>query len=87
MTPKNREEWQEAMARYMAGQWQAEVPPVAGRYLTATAYGEPGDIIFVYIHPDTGVPTPTRNWGGFWWSDPLPDLPPVPQELLDAWAR
>lgn len=84
---KDREAWLEAMERYVGGHWQLEVPSAAGRYFTATSYGDAGDLISVYIAPDTGVPTPTKNWGGFWGSEPIPDLPCVPTDLLEIKSR
>lgn len=75
-------EWKQALDRLASGSWQKEVPSEAGRYMTSTAYGDRGDIISVYIHPQTGVPTPVKQWGGFWWGAPIPDPPEVSEELI-----
>ena len=73
------EEW----ARFlMEGEWVLGIPQVEGTYPVATRQGEPAGEIVVYVDPTTGQHVPTKSWGGFFWSLPLPSLPTVPISML-----
>jgi len=61
------------------GEWIREVPQASGEYPVATLQGERGTPVVVYCDPAIGEYKPTRPWGGFFWSIPLPPMPPVPE--------
>ena len=68
------------METFMRGEWTLEMPDKPGTYPVCGRNCPPdgSTIVVVYLHSTTGKPTPTHTWGGWWWSEPLPDLPPTP---------
>jgi hypothetical protein len=67
------DEWQ----RFMSGYWQKEIPRRPGLYPVAFLDGAQ-DLSgrLVYMHKDE--PKSDVGWDGWWWSEPYPGLPPIP---------
>jgi hypothetical protein len=79
MDTLTKEKWN----KFLQGHWQREKPLVEGLYPLATLDGDlTSDKGIIYKDPETGNMKSVRTWGGFWWSEPVPDLPAVPEELL-----
>ena len=69
-----KKEW----ARFLAGHWTKERPTVPGRYAQADSTGEQSGVHgVIYIDPRTKEPRSVTSHGGYWWSEPYPELPPV----------
>lgn len=78
---KNKDAWLD----FTQGYWQKEVPTRPGKYPVAARNGERahdrilvlsgGKIIDACCHTEELI----SNWGGWWWSKPIPELP-VPAE-------
>jgi len=49
--------------------WQTTHPNREGTYRTRTNLGDEGPKIYVFNNP-MGKPTASREWDGFWWSEP-----------------
>ena len=71
-----------AWARFLSGHWTRERPTRPGYYpIQCLKSGEtegttPSSLCLVYELE--GEIRFTQGWGGWWWSEPLPDLPPTP---------
>ena len=75
MTATKLAEWEQ----FLTGHWQRELPKVEGRYLLATKQGEPtSETVVVYRDPRTCDIRGQKSWGGWYWSEPTPDLPAAP---------
>ncbi|WNM70235.1 hypothetical protein [Myxococcus phage Mx1] len=70
------EKYAKAWQKFLAGHWQKELPSREGTYPIATTAGDQAGTSIVYIYPNTGEACSVRPWGGYWWSEPIPDLPP-----------
>jgi hypothetical protein len=71
-----------ALEDFAAGYWKLEKPTRTGRYPIAARYTS---YMFGYI--DVSI-TPkqtqlSRPWEGWFWSEPLPDLPLTPDFIED----
>lgn len=63
--------------KFLGGHWTTEMPQKPGQYFLATLQGElTGDMAVVYEESrGSGVIKSARSWGGYWWSEPTPNLP------------
>lgn len=69
----------DAWTRFLDGRWQQEMPERIGEYPVATRSGDLGETRIVYRHEGKlHVANSVSGWGGWWWSEPLPDLPKPP---------
>lgn len=75
MTPEHSYTW----AKFLAGHWQKETPSAEGAFPTAARAGEYSGLQVVYRHPDTKEFMLVRGHGGWFWSEPLPELPKPPK--------
>lgn len=67
--------------KFLQGHWTKEMPLRTGVYSLADYKGRHcGDKGVIYIDPKTKSFKAVESWGGYWWSVPTPDLPPVPEE-------
>lgn len=62
---------------FLSGHWQRDVPQKSGNYPVATRDKLDAGFRVVYLHPD-GEYRSVYEHGGWWWSEPLPDLPSPP---------
>lgn len=90
MTPELRRSWD----IYLGGYWTKKIPTKPGTYNLATAQGKlASESVVCYVEPESGQSRLHRNWGGYFWSEPLPMLPPVVGntdegtecQFLEAW--
>lgn len=80
------------------GHWQKDIPKRAGKYWARTHEGEDAGILTVCVSnliggsycPEYLAKTPIGEiapgsvWGGWWWSEPLPEIPPFdPHDLAN----
>lgn len=76
-----------AWAKFLDGHWTRERPTKPGYYPTASVKsGEVDGTIpsmTVLAYELDGEIRFTQPWGGWWWSEPLPLLPPTP-DAADA---
>lgn len=70
MTDELRAEWD----TFLNGHWQKEMPKKVGEYPLATLDGELGGRGLVYF---AGGFRSVHTWRGWWWSEPIPDMPPL----------
>jgi hypothetical protein len=68
----NRTAWD----KFLRGHWSSNVPTLPGTYPVADYTGTQAG--FVRVEPDIG---PLMDWGGYWWSEPLPPLPAAPSKV------
>lgn len=71
--------------KFLEGEWTKDPPTKTGEYFLATLDGlHTGSMLIVYDGPDglgyamAGSNSKTNLWGGWFWSVPMPKLPPVP---------
>ncbi len=62
---------------FLTGHWQKGMPSQVGVYPTCTTEGDPAPSVVVYANPYSGQLRSTVLLGGFWWSKPLPEMPPL----------
>lgn len=71
----NQADWK----KFLAGHWQREMPAKEGKYPTASHNGTQCAYIVVYLDPkDNVMKSYPKGWGGWWWSEPIPDMPKAP---------
>lgn len=71
------------METFMRGEWTLEAPTEPGSYPICARDTNPGFCVnTVYYSPFTHKIKSTMAWGGWWWSEPLPEMPPPP-DLTD----
>jgi hypothetical protein len=74
---------------YRKGSWTRNFPTLPGIYhvraLGSDCAAMGHNEIVVYKRPD-GVLQSVDSWGGWWWSVPIPELPPTPDapDALEA---
>jgi hypothetical protein len=67
---------------FLSGYWTRERPTKPGLYVVeGVGGGEPRGVslsktIFAYMND--GAVKFTQPWGGWWWSEPVPNLPATP---------
>lgn len=82
--PPLKPEW----AAFLRGRWTTQAPTKPGVYPAAGRTGEPardqtviglanGNVLYCDRH--TTYKDPKAAWGGWWWSEPRPELPPAPK--------
>jgi hypothetical protein len=60
------------------GKWQREMPTEEGVYFVRARDVPVGqNMITLYKDPEGKIKS-TQSWGGWWWSKPIPELPPTP---------
>jgi hypothetical protein len=68
--------------RFLGGHWTRERPTKTGYYpIQAIKSGDPDGTppsMLILVYELDGEIHYTQSWGGWWWSHPLPDLPPAP---------
>jgi len=74
----------EAWGRFLSGHWTRTRPTTPGTYsVVGVDCGEPDGVrisqTLTVILLSTGTLYYTCSWGGWWWSEPLPKLPPLPK--------
>ena len=75
-----RQQWE----RFLNGHWQEKMPeatgsiPVKAREEDRTKGTAGYHTVTTYADPVTGKIKPVRPWGGFWWSERMPDELPGP---------
>jgi len=69
------------------GRWQLDLPMTEGQFPLATRQGESAGFGVVYRDKATGELKSVKVWGGFWWSEPMPEMPPVPTQLLEHGSK
>jgi len=68
----------EAWEKFLSGHWQKDRPAFPGCYPVCARGCPPGrEYILVYTYK--GGQHQTQKWGGWWWSEPWPDLPDPPE--------
>jgi hypothetical protein len=75
----------DAWTKFLAGHWQTDMPQAEGVYPTAHRDGEQGFTGTVYRNPQTGKFHAARIHHAWWWSEPVPSLPPTPP-FPEAWT-
>jgi hypothetical protein len=72
--------------RFLGGHWTRVRPTKPGYYpVEGVACGQlPGKApsTTVLAYDDQGTLRFSQSWGGWWWSEPLPMLPPPPDVYL-----
>ena len=69
--------------QFLSGRWSLIKPTKPGIYLTKTkdCLTGFGSEAVCYLDPTTKEPKLVRSWGGYFWSEPIPDLPhPLDEE-------
>lgn len=78
MTPAMLEQWN----AFLNGHWTKEKPQRVGRFKTATSQGEPtaSEIVVYRVSDGNGIVQYhlAQTWGGYFWSEPTPEMPLVP---------
>lgn len=75
--------------KYSQGRWTRETPKEPGTYTVTTADPEllgcaPGhSTIHVVRMPNGDLYVTNENFKGYWWSEPLPDLPTVASQMAN----
>lgn len=69
---------------FAAGYWQKEVPTRVGKYPTADRDGNQASDIMVVQLANGEIKSTHKiqfkcEWGGWWWSEPYPELPHPPK--------
>lgn len=70
----NNADWQ----KFASGKWQKEMPQQEGNFPIANRDG----VIFPVpknIRNIDGIFYPRSPWHGWWWSEPMPELPCPPE--------
>ena len=71
-----------AWATFLDGHWTREKPRRPGYYpVQGVGCGEVDGStpsVLVIAYESEGEIRFTQSWGGWWWSEPLPLLPPTP---------
>lgn len=75
MSPEKYQEW----LQFLSGKWILGMPDKPGKYFTC-AISNPEDRsismeVVVYADPSDQKLKFAKPWGGFIWSEPVPDLP------------
>lgn len=69
-------------ALFLGGHWTRERPTKPGYYpVEAVTCGDQDGVVpslTVLAYDDHGQLRFAQSWGGWWWSEPLPALPPPP---------
>lgn len=74
--PRPEALFRRAWSKFLNGYWTKTMPTRPGRYPTAPiGINGRGDDIVIYVVD--GVAHATSSWGGWWWSEPYPELPPT----------
>ena len=67
---------------FLCGHWTRECPTKPGYYpVEGVSCGDPVGIVpskTVIAYNNQGQLKLSQTWGGWWWSEPLPMLPPTP---------
>lgn len=77
MNPELLERW----TRFLAGHWTRQAPTEPGFYRICSVDGSPestSQSILAYRDPRSGKVETVTPWGGWRWSVPTPELPPLP---------
>jgi hypothetical protein len=74
--------FKQSWERFLGGRWTRERPRKPGYYpVEGVQSGEPDGSIpskMVLVYEAEGKLCFAQSWGGWWWSEPLPMLPPTP---------
>jgi hypothetical protein len=77
--------FKQSWERFLGGHWTREQPTKPGHYpVQGVKCGEvDGNTpsILVIVYKAKGELRLTQSWGGWWWSEPLPNLPPTPDAV------
>lgn len=79
--------------RFASGRWRMKLPEEAGTYSVAARDGELAGLRYLVsmqgkvFDPSNIKKTEGSEWGGWWWSEPHPELPNAPdgtKEVIEA---
>jgi hypothetical protein len=74
------EEVRKRWDKFLNGHWQREMPQKRGRFRLASVDGSfVPEFGIIYFDPTEKKYCSVSNWGGWWWSEPMPDLPKPPK--------
>lgn len=65
---------------FLTGHWTRTTPTSPGTYRVCSVDGNPettSATVTLIRDPQTHEVVPLFPWGGWWWSEPLPPLPPL----------
>lgn len=64
----------------MTGKWVDKMPNRVGKFPVADKSNTNGSFHYVVVYQETGTQKfcAASRWSGWWWSEPLPNLPVPP---------